>query len=221
MGVWFKTTAVNVGAPGVNDTLNVNVSKDRVVLAVGGPAVGPAVLFWGVLLVIIAVAIGLGRLHFTPLSAVSWVMLGLGIAQMSLIGMALVAGWFLVLEGRRRFGAPLSRRSFMALQVLVAVWGVLAAGVLLETVRVGLLGYPDLMILGNGSDASHLHWYADWFSQLTAQAWVFSVPVLAYRLAMLLWALWLAASMLRWVKWAWECFSEGGYWPDSVKLTSP
>jgi hypothetical protein len=30
---------------------------------------------------------------------------------------------------------------------------------------------------------------------------------------MLLWALWLASSMLRWVKWAWACFSEGGYWP--------
>jgi hypothetical protein len=36
--------------------------------------------------------------------------------------------------------------------------------------------------------------------------------VLAYRLLMLLWALWLAASMLKWVKWAWDCFSAGGYW---------
>ena len=31
---------------------------------------------------------------------------------------------------------------------------------------------------------------------------------------MLLWALWLAASMLRWIRWGWERFSAGGYWPE-------
>ncbi|RZL01857.1 MAG: hypothetical protein EOP36_09745 [Rubrivivax sp.] len=216
MGWWFKSQVLNLGAAGVNDRLVIQVPADRVVLAVGGPAVGPAVLFWGVLIVIVAVAVGLGRLRFTPLGAVSWVLLGLGIAQMSLIGMALVVGWFLVMEGRRRFGpAVVARRWFITLQILVALWALLAAGVLLETVRVGLLGYPDLMVLGNGSDASHLHWYADRFSGATAQAWVLSMPVLVYRIAMLLWALWLSASMLRWVKWAWECFSAGGYWRDN------
>ncbi len=216
MGWWFQSQVLDLGAAGVNDRLLVQVPADRVVLAVGGPTVGPAVLFWGVLVVIVAVAWGLGRLHLTPLSAVSWVMLGLGIAQMSLLGMALVVGWFLVMEGRRRFGpGVVSRRWFITLQIVVALWGVLAAGVLLETVRVGLLGYPDLMVLGNGSDASHLHWYADRFSAGTAQAWVLSMPVFVYRIAMLLWALWLSASMLRWVKWAWACFSAGGYWRDN------
>ena len=164
---------------------------------------------------IFAVAWGLGRSRFTPLSAVSWVLLGLGIAQMSLIGIAVVVGWFLVMESRRRFGPALSRRWFITAQITVALWGLLAAGVLLETVRVGLLGYPDLMVLGNGSDAGHLHWYADRFAATTAQAWVFSAPVVVYRVIMLLWALWLSASLLRWVKWAWECFSSGGHWRDN------
>lgn len=216
MGWWFQTQVLGLGAAGVNDRLLIQVPADRVVLAVGGPAVGPAVLFWGVLIVIIAVAIGLGRLRFTPLSAVSWMLLGLGIAQMSLVGMAVVVGWFLAMEGRRRFGPAVVKRGwFITLQVLVALYAVLAAGVLLETVRVGLLGYPDLMVVGNGSDAAHLHWYADRFASGTAQAWVLSMPVLVYRIAMLLWALWLSASMLRWVKWAWACFSEGGYWRDN------
>ncbi|RZI85684.1 MAG: hypothetical protein EOP38_04265 [Rubrivivax sp.] len=213
MGWLFKTTALKVGAAGVNDRITIDVPGDRVVLLVGGPAVGPAVLFWGVLLVIVAVAIGLGRLHFTPLGAVSWVMLGLGLAQMSLIGMALVVGWFLAMEGRRRVGPRLSKRPFIAMQVLMALWTLLAAGALLETVRVGLLGYPDLMIQGNGSAAAHLSWYADRFDQFTSSAWVLSMPVYAYRVLMLLWALWLSASMLRWVKWAWSCFSAGGHWP--------
>jgi hypothetical protein len=34
----------------------------------------------------------------------------------------------------------------------------------------------------------------------------------AYHLAMLAWALWLAASVLRWSRWAWSCFTEGGLW---------
>jgi hypothetical protein len=36
--------------------------------------------------------------------------------------------------------------------------------------------------------------------------------VLAYRLLMLGWALWLAASIMRWVPWAWTAFSAGGCW---------
>lgn len=216
MGPRFVSSSLKLGAAGVNDTVSINVPKDRVVLAVGGPAVGPAVLFWGVLLVIVAVAIALGRWHFSPLGAVAWVLLGLGIAQMSVAGVVLVAGWFLVLEARGRWGARLGPRGFKAMQVLLALWGLMAAGTLLETVRVGLLGYPDLMVLGNGSDASHLHWYADRFAQSTASAWVVSMPVLLYRVAMLLWALWLAASMLRWIRWGWERFSAGGYWPEKV-----
>jgi hypothetical protein len=43
--------------------------------------------------------------------------------------------------------------------------------------------------------------------------------VLAYRLLMLLWALWLAASVLKWVKWAWDCFSAGGYWRKALPKT--
>jgi len=221
MGWLFKTSPLAMGATGVNDRVSINVPSDHVVLLVGGPSVGPAVLFWGVLLVIIAVAVGLGRLHFAPLNAVSWVLLGLGIAQMSLIGIAVVVSWFLVLQARQRLALSLSRRTFIAVQVLLALWTLVAAGVLLETVHVGLLGYPDLMILGNGSDASHLHWYADRFTNATAQAWVLSAPVYVYRIAMLLWALWLAASLLKWVKWGWACFSEGGYWRDNPPPVQP
>jgi hypothetical protein len=45
-----------------------------------------------------------------------------------------------------------------------------------------------------------------------ARPWVFSVPLLVYRLAMLLWAIWLAASLLRWSRWLWSCFGQDGFW---------
>jgi hypothetical protein len=41
---------------------------------------------------------------------------------------------------------------------------------------------------------------------------VLSVPLLVYRLLMLAWALWIAQALLGWLRWAWDCFSAGGYW---------
>jgi hypothetical protein len=44
------------------------------------------------------------------------------------------------------------------------------------------------------------------------QAFVISLPLLVYHLAMLAWALWMAVALLRWSMWAWSCFTEGGLW---------
>jgi hypothetical protein len=42
--------------------------------------------------------------------------------------------------------------------------------------------------------------------------WVISMPLLAYRLLMLAWALWIAAALLRWLRWGWQSFCSGGTW---------
>ncbi len=229
MGWRFATTEFGFNAAGVNARTHIKIPTDRVVLAVGGPAVGPAVLFWGTLLAMAGVAVALGRSRFAPLGVVSWFLLGLGLMQNSLIGAVLVTGWFGVMAARQRFGlrdAPPTkamRTWFNAAQVLLVLWSLVAAMVLLNAVRVGLLGYPDMMITGNGSYAGVLNWYQDRFASQPTTAWVVSMPVLAYRLLMLVWALWLAASMLKWVKWAWQSFSGGGggYWLSLRKNSIP
>jgi hypothetical protein len=35
---------------------------------------------------------------------------------------------------------------------------------------------------------------------------------MAYRLLMLVWSFWLAASLLNWLKWGWLCYSANGLW---------
>jgi len=45
-------------------------------------------------------------------------------------------------------------------------------------------------------------------SYFKTSAWVISVPLLVYRLAMLAWALWLALALLRWLRWG--CAPQGG-----------
>ena len=227
MGWWFKTSPHGLGTAGVNARTEIKLPPERVVLAVGGPRVGPAVLFWGVLAALLVAAIGLGRSKLTPLGMAAWFLLGLGLAQTSLLGAAIVAGWFFVLAARRRWapqdigGSDRFRRNVANLvQVLLVLWTIVAAAFLLNAVRVGLLGYPDMIVLGNGSSASQLHWYQDRFADQVAPAWVVSAPVLAYRLLMLLWALWLAASLLKWIKWGWESFSAGGYWRKRELIVS-
>ncbi len=235
MGWHFSTTPQGFGAAGVNALTQLKMPQDRVVLAIGGPAVGPAVLFWGVVLALAGVAFGLARTRLTPLSTAAWFLLGLGLAQSSLFNAAVLGGWFFLLAARRRVapvggglqGAAepplfhLGPRSWNVMQVLIALWTLAAVLVLLETVRVGLLGYPDMMILGNGSDANNLRWYQDRYADQAQPGWVLSMPVLGYRLLMLLWALWLAASVLKWVRWAWESISWGGLWQRAVVASTP
>ena len=97
-------------------------------------------------------------------------------------------------------------------QIALATWTVTAATVLAVSVGRGLLGRPDMMVAGNGSWAESLTWFSDRLDGLLPQPWVVSVPLLAYRLVMLAWSLWLALAVIRWARWTWACFSERGLW---------
>lgn len=217
----LRTPVLDVGVPGVNETIVVNMPVSRVVLALGGPPVGPAVLFWGVLVALAGVSWVLGRSGFTPLRGMSWFLLGLGLAQTSLEGTVVVAGWFLLMAARQRHGPPPHRHLFIAWQLLLVLWTLIAAAVLLQTLHTGLLGHPDLLIAGNGSEAQTLRWYQDRYTGRSSVAWVFSAPLWAWRLAMLAWAAWLALALLRWVKWGWQCYSHGGHWPPKAVVVAP
>jgi hypothetical protein len=101
-------------------------------------------------------------------------------------------------------------------QVGLVLLSLAAMTALLDVLRAGLLGVPDLLVAGNGSSPWLLNWYADRFETQTSTAWVLSVPVWTYRVAMLLWALWLASSLLKWLVWGWQAFSAGGVWPEKA-----
>lgn len=224
MDGWWRHGGLALGLAGVNDRLVLTVPQDRIVLAVGGPAIGPAVLIWGVLIVVLALAWfvphGLPGLMARP----AWLVLALGVAPVSLGALTVLAGWFAALEARRRWGDRGRRGLRIAVQLLLVVLTLFAIGALLDVLRTGLLGYPDLLVAGPGSSSHLLSWTSDRFTDHTAGAWALSAPVWLYRMAMLAWALWLAASLLRWVGWAWAAFSTGGAWPakpPAVVATAP
>ncbi len=217
----FDTPQVDVGAASVNTQIELTVPDERWILFLGGPRVGPAVLFWGVLLVILLVAAGLGRVPLTPLKIWHWILLGLGLSQVPVWLALLVAGWLLALGWRERtLIAQDNSRYFNLRQVVLAVWTLFAMAGLIYAVRTGLLGHPDMQIIGNGSSSTLLRWYQDRSAAMLPQAWVLSVPLMAYRFLMLAWALWLAYALLGWLRWGWTCYSKDGLW-HRLKLKKP
>lgn len=209
---WYQAPVVDVGLPGVNFHGQINLNGSRWVLLVGGPTLGPAVLFWGVLLVIALVAYALGKTRFTPLKAWQWFLLLLGLAQVELMVSALVIAWLFALGLRGSNARSWNDAYFNAAQLGLALLTIFALGGLFYAVQQGLLGIPDMQIEGNGSSAGSLLWYEDRTLNQLPRPWLLSAPLWVYRLVMLLWASWLAYSLLAWLRWGVGCYSEGGWW---------
>ncbi|MCC6274144.1 MAG: hypothetical protein IT572_11840, partial [Deltaproteobacteria bacterium] len=208
---YFKTPALKLGTASVNAELQIHLPSNRWVLFTGGLRVGPAVLFWSLLAVLLLVSIGLGRSGLSPLKTHQWILLGLGLTQVPIWASIIVAGWILALGYRER--KPLAGNfSFDLFQILLVAWTLAALIVIFVSIHQGLLGMPDMQIAGNGSSSTFLRWYKDRTGDALPQVWVISVPLFCYRLAMLAWALWLALALLRWLRWAWASLTEGGAW---------
>ena len=218
---WFETPKIDLGLAGVNHQIELHLPRDRWILAVGGPNLGPAVLMWGVLLVLIIFAVGLGRLSLTPLKSYHWALLLLGLTQASMITLLIVIAWLIALGWRSNRPISEGRWRFNLLQIALVILTLVALSSLFFAIQQGLLGQPDMQIEGNGSYQNYLHWYQDRTVALLPQAWVVSLPLFVYRAIMLLWALWLAFALIKWLAWGWQCFSRDGIWRHiSLKLPS-
>jgi len=214
----FSAPPFDFGTKIVNVTTSIRLSDSRWVLFVHGPRLGPAVLFWSLLLVLVLVAFALGQISWVPLERYEWMLLAIGLSQIPLPAAALVIGWLVALGFRR--ARPAQRPYVFDLGQLVLVgWTLTALVILVYAVQQGLMGTPDMQILGNGSSSELLQWFDDRTGPIPEQPYVLSVPMLAYRGVMLAWALWLAVSLLRWLRWGWLSFSDGGFWKRHPKHT--
>jgi hypothetical protein len=212
IGWWFASPPVDLGIASVNASVTIKPGFDRWVLLTGGIRQGPAVLFWGVLIVIVLIALVLGRVRGTPLNTGSWILLGIGLSTVTPFIALLIAAWIFALYGRGRMTAPADAMRFNVMQVGLVMLTVASIMALFGAVSNGLLGNPEMQIAGNGSSHNLLKWYQDRIDSDLPRAWVVSLPVLAYRFLMLAWSMWMAFALIRWLKWGWSCFSSGQLW---------
>jgi len=220
MGALYGVPRVSFSSPAVNVTQQLTLPPERWLLATRGPAWGPAVLFWPYLVFLLAVALALGRVPASPLTSTQWVLLGLGLSVLPALAALTVAAFVFALTLRAQ-RPPQAPRVFNALQVLVAAWALVSLGLLYVAIHQGLLFRPDMQVAGGGSTDTVLRWYADRVTGGTPAAGVLSLPLWVYRVAMLLWALWLAASLVRAVGPAWRAFTQGGLWRSIPRPTRP
>lgn len=217
---FFKVPEIDLSSQAVNIETILTIPRDRWVLFTGGPAIGPAVLFWGIFPVILILSVALGFTKITPLKTHHWLLLMIGLSQTNIAGNIIVVGWLLIMGWRKQ--EPLQNAHeviFDLRQVVLGIWSVIAVISIFTAIQQGLLGSPNMLIMGNASSTYYLKWFQDIASDGLIRPWVISVHLIFYRILMLIWALWLAFAFTSWLKWAWVCFSDGGFWRkiDHVK----
>lgn len=220
-GFKSQSPVVSIEDAYVNHLLQVKVPRNRWVLFVGGPDMGPAILFWGVLIVLVVVGFALGRVEALPLKSTHWILLMVGLCAGWVETIVVVVLWFLLLQQRQApWVKKLNRTQFNLLQVVIVLFSLVAFALLLAAIPNGLIGSPDMGVVGNGSSQYDLNWFVDRGESVLQSAWFISLPLWVYRAFMLVWSLWLVVSMLRWLKWAWAAFTQDGYWRSGVVLES-
>jgi len=106
---------------------------------------------------------------------------------------------------------------FNLVQIGLVLFSVPAMLCLVGAVYAGLLGDPDMSVTGNWSSARSLRWFADQSAALLPQAGALTLPLWVHKVAMLAWALWLASALVGWLRWAFACWTRGGYWRRDVR----
>jgi len=194
--------------------------NDRWLLWVRGPAWGPAILFWGYLVLALGAALLLGRLRTTPLGTFDWLLLAAGLTQVGVLEALGVVVFFTMIAARARTHG-LGRFRHNLLQLVLIAAALVFGSVLFEVVRSGLLVTPDMQVAGVGSQGNTLQWYVDESGPALPTPTIISVPLWVYRMLMLAWSLWLARRLLSWAPWAYAAFSVDGLWKSKQQSKRP
>ena len=206
------TPDVDPAAPASNITMRLTLPQNRWLLGTSGPRLGPAVLYWPELAVLILFAWLLGRIDWTPLKTRHWLLLGLGFSTFNWPVLAIVVAWLLAAGAREQWRARIPWWQYNTTQVLFALFTVVALLSIVGSLPGGLLGTPDMHVTGNGSGGNSLVWFADRSASALPVASAWTAPIWIYKVLILAWALWLSFALLRWLPWVWRTFAKDGFW---------
>ncbi len=218
LGLRAQAGEVRLPVESANVETTINVPDDRWVLCAEGPRRGPAVRFWVIVVCSLLAAVALGRIALSPLSKTAWMLLAIGLTQVPLAAALAVVGWLFFIAWRGSDGFQrLGRWSYNLWQFVLIALTAASLAILLTAVGEGLPGSPEMFITGNGSTSSSLRWFQARSDTLLPRPALLSISIWWYRFAMLAWALWLAASLIRWLRLGWVNFSAGGFFRRKPK----
>jgi len=217
LGIYASVDQVRLPVESANITTVLNAPGNRWILWTHGPLRGPSVQFWVIIICSLIGAQVLARLTSSPLNVLEWTLLGIGLTQVGLLGLIVVAWLFLVTwRGTESFQKLKPWLYNLSQAFLLGLTGI-SLLLFLNVLGCGFLGHPKMFIEGNGSYGSFLQWYQAHAENALPLPGCLSVSIWWYRLLMLAWALWLASSLIRWLTWGWGQFSKDGLWHKKPK----
>lgn len=216
LGTVLREPEVEVGQTLHNLNIEMAMPQGRWLVWTSGPQLGPVLMFWPWLLLATLLIIPLKRYTRCPLKWYEWLLLALGLNSVGLWVLLPVIVWFLALEWRGRMDREriqnLGASLFNLIQVAAVIATVAVLVMLVVLVPQGLLGRPDMQVMGNASSYFNLRWFLDVQPTGLPKLMVISFPIWVYQTAMLLWSLWLAFALLRWGSWGWKQLSSQELW---------
>lgn len=206
-----RVPEVDLGGPAVNLQVVVEPMLERWIAVLWGPRWGPVPLMWTYVIIVLILAPLLGRMPWSPLATWQWGLLGLGMTQVPVFAPLLVACWLLALgwRGARPITEPWS---FNGVQLGLALLTLLALIALYASIHAGLLWQPDLQVSGGGSSARHLVWFQDRSAGPMPRPTLVTFPMWTWRVGMLFWSLWLAASLVSWLPMGFRAWTTDGWY---------
>ena len=207
-----------------SDLQGVNINQrftvgHRWLLWTNGPDWGPAILMWGKIVFALILAFILAWRPWSPLKTWHWFLLLAGLAQHHPVLWVGSILWFVAFSIRMHYWHRVKSRFLFNLGQLTLVGGTLLfLLVFAQIIERNLLSYIDMQVSGNRSTSESLRWYIDRldFTQGSALIEVYSLPIWLWRALMLLWALWFAAQLFTWLKWAWKALTYKQGWQSLI-----
>ena len=159
-------------------------------------------------------AVRIAGAEAAPLSVISWTLLGFGLLDLGVVMMLIPVVWFAVLHWKRS-RPELPIQAYNLRQILLVVFTLGSLICLYQAVFNGLILSPNFQIVGNGSSATSLNWYSDIVDGPTPAVGFLALPLWVWRVVMLSWSCWLVLSLLGWLRWSWDSFSDITFWKRS------
>lgn len=209
--VFDRVPLVDLGGPAVNVTVVVEPMLERWIAALRGPRWGPVPQMWSYVVIVLLIAPLLARAPWSPLATWQWALLGLGMTQVPVVAPMVIVGWLLSLGWRKEHPHE-NAWVFDLIQLGLVVLTVVALGLLYVSIHAGLLWQPDLQVAGNGSHEGRLVWFLDRSEGEMPRPILVTFPMWTWRVGMLIWSLWLAGSLVRWLPWAFRAWTSGGWY---------
>ena len=215
---FYRSPKINLTGTGANLNIALNLPANRWVLAVGGPRMGPVVLFWGKLILLVLAGWFLGRASWSLLSSHQWILLSLGLTQIGWPGLVIILAFFILISNRQRFTLNPRAHNFACFGMFALALA--SAFTLFIILTNGLLEGPQMDIVGNNSYGNTLNWYQDRINQLIPRPWLISLPNYVFQLLMLFWALWLSFFLIKIGPTIWQSLSFQGLWKRKTQETN-